>query len=85
MIALNTDPLKNSNKCWKFKSCFVFFLYRDESNVRRMHTAVKLNEVIISKSKDAQLVVINLPGPPKIKLGEENCILFYIDIYILQT
>ncbi|KAG8200488.1 hypothetical protein JTE90_000568 [Oedothorax gibbosus] len=44
----------------------------DEGNVRRMHTAVKLNEVIISKSQDAQLVVINLPGPPKMKLGEEN-------------
>jgi len=44
----------------------------DEDNVRRMHTAVKLNEVIISKSQDAQLVVINLPGPPKIKVGEEN-------------
>ncbi|GBM72323.1 Solute carrier family 12 member 4 [Araneus ventricosus] len=44
----------------------------DEANVRRMHTAVKLNEVITSKSKDAQLVFINLPGPPKIKAGEEN-------------
>ncbi|GIX77043.1 solute carrier family 12 member 7 [Caerostris extrusa] len=44
----------------------------DEANVRRMHTAVKLNEVITSKSQDAQLVVINLPGPPKMKIGEEN-------------
>ncbi|XP_055934757.1 solute carrier family 12 member 7-like isoform X2 [Argiope bruennichi] len=44
----------------------------DEANVRRMHTAVKLNEVITSKSQDAQLVFINLPGPPKIKAGEEN-------------
>ncbi|GFY59242.1 solute carrier family 12 member 6 [Trichonephila inaurata madagascariensis] len=44
----------------------------DEANVRRMHTAVKLNEVITNKSQDAQLVVINLPGPPKIKAGEEN-------------
>ncbi|XP_049826721.1 solute carrier family 12 member 4 isoform X2 [Aethina tumida] len=37
----------------------------DEGNVRRMHTAVKLNEVIVSRSHDAQLVVLNLPGPPK--------------------
>lgn len=53
----------------------LFLFFRDEGNVRRMHTAVKLNEVIRSKSQEAQLVVINLPGPPKIKLGEENCIL----------
>ncbi|CAG0890118.1 unnamed protein product [Darwinula stevensoni] len=36
-----------------------------EANVRRMHTAVKLNEVIVSRSHQAQLVVLNLPGPPK--------------------
>ncbi|XP_038109515.1 solute carrier family 12 member 4 isoform X4 [Culex quinquefasciatus] len=37
----------------------------DQANVRRMHTAVKLNEVIVNKSHDAQLVILNLPGPPK--------------------
>ncbi|XP_065368000.1 solute carrier family 12 member 6 isoform X1 [Calliphora vicina] len=37
----------------------------NEMNVRRMHTAVKLNEVIVNKSQDAQLVIMNLPGPPK--------------------
>ncbi|XP_065165264.1 solute carrier family 12 member 4 isoform X3 [Atheta coriaria] len=37
----------------------------DEGNVRRMHTAVKLNEVIVNRSHDAQLVILNLPGPPK--------------------
>ena len=30
-----------------------------------MHTAVKLNEVIVNKSHDAQLVILNLPGAPK--------------------
>merc|ERR550534_3198633 len=35
------------------------------TNVRRMHTAVKLNEIIVERSHKAQLVVLNLPGPPK--------------------
>ncbi|KAF8786898.1 Solute carrier family 12 member 5 like protein [Argiope bruennichi] len=37
----------------------------DEANVRRMHTAVKLNEVIVARSHNAQLVILNLPGLPK--------------------
>lgn len=49
--------------------------FRDEGNVRRMHTAVKLNEVVVNRSHDAQLVILNLPGPPKdTKLEREsNC------------
>jgi len=39
---------------------------RESSNVRRMHTAVKLNEVIVAKSHEAKLVILNLPSPPKI-------------------
>ena len=38
---------------------------RESSNVRRMHTAVKLNEVIVAKSHEAKLVILNLPSPPK--------------------
>lgn len=30
-----------------------------------MHTAVRLNEAIVSKSHDAKLVILNLPSPPK--------------------
>jgi potassium/chloride transporter 4/5/6 len=37
----------------------------DTNNVRRMHTAVRLNEVIVSKSHEAKLVILNLPSPPK--------------------
>ncbi|XP_069489866.1 solute carrier family 12 member 6 isoform X2 [Ambystoma mexicanum] len=44
----------------------------DQSNVRRMHTAVKLNEVIVNKSHDAKLVLLNMPGPPKNPEGDEN-------------
>lgn len=40
-----------------------------------MHTAVKLNEVIVNKSHDARLVLLNMPGPPKNPEGDENCIL----------
>ncbi|MBZ3891981.1 Solute carrier family 12 member 7 [Sciurus carolinensis] len=47
-------------------------LLQDQSNVRRMHTAVKLNGVVLSKSQDAQLVLLNMPGPPKNRQGDEN-------------
>jgi hypothetical protein len=30
-----------------------------------MHTAVRLNEVIVGKSHEAKLVILNLPSPPK--------------------
>ena len=36
-----------------------------QSNVKRMHNAVKLNEVVLSKSHAASLVILNLPTPPK--------------------
>uniref|UniRef100_W5MX72 Solute carrier family 12 member 7b n=1 Tax=Lepisosteus oculatus TaxID=7918 RepID=W5MX72_LEPOC len=44
----------------------------NQSNVRRMHTAVKLNEVVLCKSQQAQLVLLNMPGPPTNKEGDEN-------------
>uniref|UniRef100_A0A8C9X3H5 Solute carrier family 12 member 6 n=1 Tax=Sander lucioperca TaxID=283035 RepID=A0A8C9X3H5_SANLU len=55
-----------------FVKCILFFLFRDHSNVRRMHTAVKLNEVIVNKSHDARLVLLNMPGPPRNTEGDEN-------------
>uniref|UniRef100_A0A3P8QZ63 Solute carrier family 12 member 6 n=1 Tax=Astatotilapia calliptera TaxID=8154 RepID=A0A3P8QZ63_ASTCA len=44
----------------------------DHSNVRRMHTAVKLNEVIVNRSHDARIVLLNMPGPPRNTEGDEN-------------
>jgi len=45
----------------------------ENHNVRRMHTAVKLNEAIVAKSHDAKLVILNLPGPPKIVGKDKDC------------
>lgn len=49
-------PSRSTNQCT---------LNSDETNVRRMNTAVKLNEAIVDKSHSSKLVVINLPGLPK--------------------
>ncbi|XP_043457682.1 solute carrier family 12 member 7 isoform X2 [Prionailurus bengalensis] len=50
----------------------LFSLKPNQSNVRRMHTAVKLNGVVLSRSRGAQLVLLNMPGPPKNRQGDEN-------------
>uniref|UniRef100_A0A803SYD2 Solute carrier family 12 member 5 n=1 Tax=Anolis carolinensis TaxID=28377 RepID=A0A803SYD2_ANOCA len=47
-------------------------LHRNQSNVRRMHTAIRLNEAIVKKSQDAKLVLLNMPGPPRNRKGDEN-------------
>lgn len=56
-------------------SLWPYFPTRNQSNVRRMHTAVKLNEVVVNKSQGAHLVLLNMPGPPRNRGGDENCIL----------
>lgn len=45
---------------------------RRRYNVHKMHTAVKLNELMRSHSMDAKLVVVNLPGAPNTE-GESFC------------
>uniref|UniRef100_A0A8C4RY51 SLC12A transporter C-terminal domain-containing protein n=1 Tax=Erpetoichthys calabaricus TaxID=27687 RepID=A0A8C4RY51_ERPCA len=50
----------------------IFNMKPNQSNVRRMHTAVKLNEVVRSRSQDAHVVLLNMPGPPKNRCGDEN-------------
>jgi hypothetical protein len=49
------------------------FVYSENANVRRMHTAVKLNEAIVAKSHEAKLVILNLPGPPKVMGKDKDC------------
>lgn len=67
------DFCKKIRTMHKNSSRFDPNIFRDEGNVRRMHTAVKLNEVIVNKSHDAQLVILNLPGPPKDTSMEREC------------
>nr|XP_057910682.1 solute carrier family 12 member 5 isoform X2 [Doryrhamphus excisus] len=50
----------------------IFNMKPNQSNVRRMHTALRLNEAIIKKSSEAKLVLLNMPGPPKNRTGDEN-------------
>ncbi|XP_061486685.1 solute carrier family 12 member 5 isoform X2 [Rhineura floridana] len=54
-----------------------FSMKPNQSNVRRMHTAVRLNEAIVKKSQEAKLVLLNMPGPPRNRKGDENCILHF--------
>ena len=54
---------------------YIFHFSTESSNVRRMHTAVRLNEAIVNKSHEAKLVILNLPSPPK-HIGQDrdsNC------------
>lgn len=73
--------------CFNILSFYLFF--SDEGNVRRMHTAVKLNEVIVNRSHDAQLVILNLPGPPKNTRieRESNCkySFYFFDFWHLRV
>uniref|UniRef100_A0AC34F2J7 Solute carrier family 12 member 6 n=1 Tax=Panagrolaimus sp. ES5 TaxID=591445 RepID=A0AC34F2J7_9BILA len=50
----------------------------DRSKVHKMHTAMKLNEVILQNSSDSQIVLFNLPKP-KHKEGLEDYI-HYLEV-----
>uniref|UniRef100_A0A665TAJ6 Solute carrier family 12 member 5b n=1 Tax=Echeneis naucrates TaxID=173247 RepID=A0A665TAJ6_ECHNA len=60
-LAANPEPGKD-----------LFNMKPNQSDVRRMHTALRLNEVITKKSKEAKLVLLNMPGPPRNRVGIEN-------------
>ncbi|CAI5780250.1 solute carrier family 12 member 7 isoform X2 [Podarcis lilfordi] len=68
---LISEKHKNKEACLSsYKD--IFSMKPNQSNVRRMHTAVKLNGVVLNKSQHAQLVLLNMPGPPKNRHGDEN-------------
>lgn len=75
----------NTHWCWWMFVSLSSIVFRNQSNVRRMHTALRLNEVIIKKSQEAKLVLLNMPGPPKNRSGDENCILINAMIIIIRA
>lgn len=44
----------------------------DKRKVKKMHTAVRLNQKLLEHSGQSQLVVLNLPRPPKSQIGLHN-------------
>ncbi|PIO67264.1 hypothetical protein TELCIR_11000, partial [Teladorsagia circumcincta] len=51
----------------------------DRTKVHKMHTAVRLNELIIEHSLNSQLVLLNLPKPPRGKEGLDDYI-HYLEV-----
>uniref|UniRef100_A0A8C6UWW5 Solute carrier family 12 member 4 n=1 Tax=Neogobius melanostomus TaxID=47308 RepID=A0A8C6UWW5_9GOBI len=68
---LEAERRNNKNAPENFRE-LISLNRKDQTNVRRMHTAVKLNEVIVNRSHDARLVLLNMPGPPRNSDGDEN-------------
>ncbi|XP_050314545.1 solute carrier family 12 member 6 isoform X3 [Anthonomus grandis grandis] len=53
----------------------------EADTLRRLHTAMRLNETIRSMSKDSQLVILNLPSPPKNPIpGRQTYYLDFLEV-----
>uniref|UniRef100_A0A914VI20 SLC12A transporter C-terminal domain-containing protein n=1 Tax=Plectus sambesii TaxID=2011161 RepID=A0A914VI20_9BILA len=44
----------------------------DREKVKKMHTAVRQNQKVLEYSEGSQLVVLNLPRPPRTRIGLQN-------------
>ncbi|KAK6056279.1 amino acid permease [Cooperia oncophora] len=68
----NDDSKKEKSKKEKL-------LALDRTKVHKMHTAVRLNELIVEHSLNSQLVLLNLPKPPRGKEGLDDYI-HYLEV-----
>jgi hypothetical protein len=79
------DKEKNAIELNSMNNQFTFSPSRDTrrpsilqtDTIKRMHSAVELNKRILEKSKDASLVLINIPTPPRSSSGDYNCKRFF--------
>ncbi|CAB3411221.1 unnamed protein product [Caenorhabditis bovis] len=49
-------------------------------NIHKMNTSVRLNHVIRENSDEAQLILLNLPSPPRNRLAFNNSYMTYLDV-----
>ncbi|PAV64333.1 hypothetical protein WR25_25400 [Diploscapter pachys] len=49
-------------------------------NIHKMNTAVHLNKVILENSPDSQLVLLNLPSPPRSRSAFLQSYMIYLDV-----
>ncbi|KAJ1375092.1 hypothetical protein KIN20_038336 [Parelaphostrongylus tenuis] len=68
-----------SDETKKKESMKARLLALDRTKVHKMHTAVRLNEIIIEHSVNSQLVLLNLPKPPRGKDGLDDYI-HYLEV-----
>uniref|UniRef100_A0A0K0DIC6 Solute carrier family 12 member 6 n=1 Tax=Angiostrongylus cantonensis TaxID=6313 RepID=A0A0K0DIC6_ANGCA len=68
-----------SDEIRKEKTMKEKLLALDRTKVHKMHTAVRLNELIIEHSVNSQLVLLNLPKPPRGKDGLDDYI-HYLEV-----
>jgi len=62
----------------------LYYFLRDEGNVRRMDTAIKMNKLVQEKSMGSKLIMINLPKPPTSDEKEFICIFSLLPSFFLR-